>query len=39
MKNPAIHTRVAGAVRAETGKHQTLLYLDAALAKSQLEIF
>ena len=38
-KNPAIHTRVAGAVREETGKHQTLLYLDAQLAKDNLEIF
>lgn len=38
-KNAAVHTRVAGAVRAETGKHQTLLYLDAQLAKDNLELF
>lgn len=38
-KNPAIHTRVAGAVREETGKHQVLLYLDTQLAKDNLEIF
>jgi hypothetical protein len=38
-KNAAVHTRVAGAVRPETGKHQTLLYLDAQLAKDNLEIF
>ena len=34
MKNSAIHTRVAGARRAESGKFQKLLYLDAALASS-----
>ena len=39
MKNPAIHTRVAGARRPESGKFQKLLYLDAALAKEKLEIF
>ena len=38
-KNAAVHTRVAGAVREESGKHQTLLYLDAALAKEKLELF
>lgn len=38
-RNAAVHTRVAGAVRAETGKHQTLLYLDAQLAKDNLEVF
>ena len=38
-KNPAIHTRVAGAVRPETGKYQKLLYLDAELAKENLELF
>lgn len=38
-KNLAQHTRVAGAIREETGKHQTLLYLDAQLAKDALEIF
>ena len=38
-KNAAVHTRVAGAVREESGKYQTLLYLDAALAKEKLELF
>ena len=38
-KNAAVHTRVAGAVRQESGKHQTLLYLDAQLAKDRLELF
>lgn len=37
--NPAIHTRLAGAYRAEKGKRQTLLYLDAELARLNLEIF
>ena len=39
MKNPAIHTRVAGARRTESGKFQKLLYLDADLAREKLEIF
>lgn len=39
MKNPAMHTRVAGARRPESGKYQKLLYLDSALAKSNLELF
>lgn len=39
MKNAAIHTRVAGAKREETGKYQKLLYLDTALAESKLELF
>jgi len=38
-KNVAVHTRVAGAVREESNKHQTLLYLDAQLAKEKLELF
>lgn len=37
--NPAIHTRLAGAYRADKGKRQTLLYLDADLARRELEIF
>ena len=37
--NPAIHTRLAGAYRADKGKRQTLLYLDAELARRTLEIF
>lgn len=37
--NPAIHTRLAGAYRADKGKRQTLLYLDAELARLNLEIF
>ncbi|MBQ1429102.1 MAG: hypothetical protein IIZ06_05485 [Kiritimatiellae bacterium] len=37
--NPAVHTRLAGAFRADKGKRQTLLYLDAALARQKLEIF
>ena len=38
-KNAAVHTRVAGAIREESGKHQTLLYLDADLAREKLEVF
>lgn len=38
-KNAAIHTRVGGAIRQDTGKHQTLLYLDEQLAKDNLELF
>jgi len=38
-KNAAVHTRVGGARRENTGKHQTLLYLDAQLAKERLELF
>lgn len=38
-KNAAVHTRVAGAIREESGKHQTLLYLDANLAREKLEVF
>ena len=38
-KNPAIHTRVAGAVRSETGKYQKLLYLDAKLAEENCVVF
>lgn len=37
--NPAIHTRLAGAYRADKSKRQTLLYLDAELARRELEIF
>lgn len=37
--NPAIHTRLAGAYRADKGRRQTLLYLDAELARRTLEIF
>lgn len=37
--NPAIHTRLAGAYRADKSKRQTLLYLDADLARRELEIF
>lgn len=37
--NPAIHTRLAGAYRADKSKRQTLLYLDAELARLNLEIF
>lgn len=37
--NPAIHTRLAGAFRADKGRRQTLLYLDADLARHALEIF
>ena len=37
--NPAIHTRLAGAYRADKGKRQVLLYLDAELARRNLEIF
>lgn len=37
--NPAIHTRLAGAFRADKGRRQTLLYLDAELARRTLEIF
>ncbi len=37
--NPAIHTRLAGAYRADKGKRQILLYLDADLARRELEIF
>lgn len=37
--NPAIHTRLAGAFRADKGKRQSLLYLDADLARQNLEIF
>jgi hypothetical protein len=37
--NPAIHTRLGGAFRADKGKRQTLLYLDAELARRELEIF
>lgn len=37
--NPAIHTRLAGAYRADKGKRQTLLYLDADLARRELELF
>ena len=38
-KNRAIHTRVAGARRPESGKYQKLLYLDATLVRDNLEIF
>jgi hypothetical protein len=37
--NPAIHTRLAGAFRPDKIKRQTLLYLDAELARRELEIF
>ena len=37
--NPAIHTRLAGAYRADKGRRQTLLYLDADLARRELELF
>lgn len=37
--NPAIHTRLAGAFRADRGRRQTLLYLDADLARRSLEVF
>ena len=37
--NPAIHTRLAGAFRPDKNKRQTLLYLDAELARRELEIF
>jgi len=37
--NPAVHTRLAGAYRADKGKRQTLLYLDAELARQTLELF
>ena len=37
--NPAIHTRLAGAYRADKSKRQTLLYLDAELARINLGIF
>ena len=37
--NPARHTRLAGAYRADKSKRQTLLYLDAELARLNLEIF
>lgn len=37
--NQAIHTRLAGAYRADKSKRQTLLYLDADLARRELEIF
>lgn len=39
MANPAVHTRLAGAFRAEKGRRQSLLYLDAELARRELEIF
>ena len=37
--NPAIHTRLAGAYRSEKQRRQTLLYLDADLARRELELF
>ena len=37
--NPAVHTRLAGAFRAERKRRQALLYLDADLARRELEIF
>jgi hypothetical protein len=37
--NPAIHTRLAGAYRPEKQRRQTLLYLDADLARRELELF
>ncbi len=37
--NPAIHTRLAGAFRPEKKQRQVLLYLDADLARRELEIF
>ena len=37
--NPAVHTRLAGAFRADKGRRQTLLYLDADLARRKLELF
>ena len=37
--NPAIHTRLGGAWRADKSARQTLLYLDADLARRELEIF
>jgi hypothetical protein len=37
--NPAIHTRLAGAYRADKKQRQVLLYLDAELARRNLEIF
>lgn len=37
--NPAIHTRLAGAYRADKGRRQALIYLDADLARRTLEIF
>ena len=37
--NPAIHTRLAGAYRADKKQRQSLLYLDADLARRELEIF
>ena len=37
--NPAIHTRLAGAYRADKGRRQTLIYLDADLARRTLELF
>ena len=37
--NQAVHTRLAGAYRADKGKRQTLLYLDAELARQTLELF
>lgn len=37
--NPAVHTRLAGAFRAERKRRQVLLYLDADLARRELEIF
>lgn len=37
--NPAVHTRLAGAFRAERGRRQALLYLDGDLARRELEIF
>ncbi|MBR4353787.1 MAG: hypothetical protein IKP97_00620 [Kiritimatiellae bacterium] len=39
LTNPAIHTRLAGAYRADKGRRQTLLYLDADLARRELELF
>ena len=37
--NPAIHMRLAGAYRAEKKARQVLLYLDADLARRELELF
>lgn len=37
--NPAIHTRLGGAFRPEKRQRQVLLYLDAELARRELEIF
>lgn len=37
--NPAVHTRLAGAFRADRGRRQSLLYLDRDLARRELEVF